>query len=177
MTQIIKRNTTSGKVFEGKIDSRKFIFNDPDSNIITQEINGNMVTFARQSSFSKYMVAHYDITDFWRNPDEAFIISRDDARPIIHIVEHKSQTRAGSVLDKLLCGGKYKEEYIYHFGHQFDIKYTFAVNNWIYTELSLKTPKYKAWREIIKKDDITILNGDSKDYFDKLHKLLFTFDV
>jgi len=93
-----------------------------------KEIDGIKIIFVQQSGFVTYCKKHFDIK-FNRNPDEAFIIKRNEKDFEIKIIEKKNQTVSGTVDSKVYNGVYFKYEYLEYlkqnkkFNFNFDYSY------------------------------------------------------
>lgn len=136
-----------------------------------KEFEDKTIVFASQQKFKKYIKYKYNI-DFWRCPDEAYIIEYKTGRKVIKIVEKKEQNVVGSVETKLWASSILKREYELEFNKsaQFEICYCLCVNNFLKTKLTSTETKYETLMQILTENNITVLFGDDTNYFE-------TFDI
>jgi hypothetical protein len=131
--------------------------------------NNHKIIYLTQTGFRLFFKLKYNI-DVYRNPDEAFLIIKED-KYYIKILEKKNQNVAGSVEDKLKTGLFNKREYEKMFKDNslnFIISYSFCVSNYLKKQLNSNTNKYNNMKEIMAEDNTNIFYGDDDNYFDKL---------
>ena len=129
------------------------------------------ITFIFSNKFKKYMKNKYNINVF-RLPDEAYIIEYNTSRKIIKILEKKEQCVNGSVETKLWASPSLKREYELILNNKFELYYGLCVNEFLKEKLISNKEKYIILNIILKENNINILFGDDKDYFQTLNKWL-----
>ncbi len=108
--------------------------------------------------------------DIFRNPDEAYIIEYKDGKKVIKILEKKNQNSEGSVETKLWAGPSLKREYEIILGNNFDVQYSYTVNDFLKQCILSNKKKYEVLNIILKENDIQVFFGDDEDYFELLNK-------
>ncbi len=166
----------NGKNFEDKTSLEEYllkcnykkIFLSKKNYFLYKTIENICIVFTSQSNFKSYIQHKYNIKIF-RNPDEAFIIENSVGEKFIKILEKKCQNVNGSVETKLWSGSSLKREYQLVLGKDFDIQYIFCVNNFLKEKfLSINIPKYIILNKILEENNIKVLFGEDKNYFDTL---------
>lgn len=164
-----KKTTINGSHFEYKTDNEKHLVNFLKIKIKKRYyLESESCKFFKQSVFKDFIRINYSI-DFWRNPDEAYILNDK----LLLIIEKKNQNTDGTVEDKLWAGVAFKREYEMVFGNIFNIKYIFCVNSFLKEKINSVKEKYITLNRILEENNITVLFGDDEDYFDKLRELIF----
>lgn len=141
---------------------------------LTHTIDHKKITFVSQNGLKTYMKYKYDI-DFFRCPDEAYIIQFDTGKKILKIVEKKEQNVEGSVDLKLWSGPSLKREYELVVGDEFEVYYCFSVNGFLKKKLTSDHKKYIILNTIFKENNITVLFGDDENYFETFDNWLNNF--
>jgi hypothetical protein len=134
---------------------------------LSKKYEDKTVVFVLQNGLKTYMKNKYDI-DIFRYPDEAYIIEYTNCKKVIKILEKKEQTLNRSVETKLWAGPSLKREYELVFGEEFEIFYGFCVSEFLKNKLISKDKKYMILNKILTENNITILFGDDKNYFETL---------
>lgn len=138
--------------------------------------NGVTIIYFKKSGFKKYFEDIFNIKNIYREPDEAFLIIKNNSY-YVKILEKKNQNRDGSIIEKLKTGRFNIKEYelMLNTGEiKFNINYTFCVNKYLENELCKQTEKYINFNKILKEDNINIFYGDNDDYFEKIYKWIIT---
>ena len=136
---------------------------------LSKTFEDKTIVFVLQNGLKMYMKNKYNI-DLFRCPDEAYIIEYTSGRKVIKILEKKEQNVEGSVEDKLLSGPGFKREYEYVLGSEFEVFYGFCVSAFLKNKLISNKEKYTTWNKILNENNIIVLFGNDKDYFE-------TFDI
>ena len=136
---------------------------------LSKTFEDKTIVFVQQKGLKNYLKNIYNI-ELFREPDEAYIIEYTSGRKVIKILEKKEQNVEGSVEDKLLSGPGFKREYEYVLGSEFEVFYGFCVNTFLKNKLISNKNKYTIWNKILNENNIIVLFGDDKDYFE-------TFDI
>jgi len=186
-----KNTNLKGKSFENKTDFQihlgdynKTIINSSKYGYFLQKINEDVYkTFMLQSGFKIFFKKCYDI-DFFRFPDEAFIV-QDNEVMNIYIIEKKEQSVDGSVETKLWSCPSLKREYeiiledkFKELGLKFNIKvhYILCVSKFLEDKFKMEkknlNDKFKILKRILDENDIKVLYGDSESYFEELKTLI-----
>jgi len=108
--------------------------------------------------------------DIFRNPDEAYIIDYKNGKKVIKILEKKNQSGEGSVETKLWAGPSLKREYELVLGNDFEVQYSYTVNDFLKKCILSNKKKYEIFNIILKENDIHVFFGDDEDYFELLNK-------
>ena len=127
------------------------------------------ITYVSQRGLKKYMNAMYNI-DIFRNPDEAYIIEYKNGKKVIKILEKKNQSGQGSVETKLWAGPSLKREYEIILGNNFEVKYSYTVNDFLKQSILSNKKKYEILNIILQENNICVFFGDDEDYFELLNK-------
>jgi len=131
------------------------------------------IIYLTQSGFKTFIKKEFDV-DIYKNPDEAFIIYKND-NYYIKILEKKNQNVAGSVEDKLKTGAFNKREYEIMFNNkQFIISYAFCVSNYLKEKFESKEIKYVNMKQILLEDNIKLFYGDDDNYLDVIYDWVIT---
>lgn len=128
------------------------------------------IIFVKQYSFIAYLKHYYDIEAF-RKPDEAYIYEVNDEIVNIKIIEKKSQYRDGSVETKLWASPSLKREYELIINT--NIEYCLTINKFIADRVLSDELKYKTLDTILDENNIRVLFGDDKNYFETLDDFIF----
>ena len=115
------------------------------------------------------MNTKYNI-DIFRNPDEAYIIDYKNGKKVIKILEKKNQHGEGSVETKLWAGPSLKREYEIVLGNNFEVQYSYTVNDFLKQFILSNKKKYEVLNIILQENDICVFFGDDEDYFELLNK-------
>lgn len=173
----------NGSCFEKTTDNKFFLLNKNYSkNIFTnkklkynyslcKKENNKSITFVMQHGFVTFMKLKYNI-DVFRYPDEAYIIEYSNGTKKILIIEKKDQTVNGSVETKLWSSPSLKREYEIVLGDNFEVHYSLCINDFLQNKLSSIHKKYTSLKQILDEANITILFGNSNDYFISLYNLI-----
>ena len=113
----------------------------------------------------KFFMNHFYKKRINRCPDGAMIFVNGDKK-ILSIIEKKAQNGEGSVDTKLYCGNGFKREYKYYLDDNWDIKYSFVLNDWLKKEFI--SDKKAILRKILEDDDIDVYFGNDSDFKDKI---------
>lgn len=146
---------------------------------LKRKINNIEIIYLTQSGLKTYFKLKHNI-NLYRNPDEVYLIKTDD-KYIVKILEKKEQHREGSVETKLWAGPTLKREYEImlngmtskkekHIQPNFIVEYAYCINNFLSRKFNSNNLKYNILKYILKENNITILHGDRKNYYDKLKK-------
>jgi hypothetical protein len=136
------------------------------------------IIFMLQSGFKTYFKDIYNI-NFFRNPDEAYVIKSKNGITI-KILEKKNQNVDGSVDTKLLAGPSFKDEYELVANDNdskiiFKVEYAFCLSNWFKEQKKKELYKYKILEIILNKSNIKIFYGEDEDYYEKLDSWINDF--
>ena len=96
-------------------------------------------------------------------------------KKVIKILEKKEQNVSGSVETKLWSGPSLKREYEIVLGDEFEVHYGFSVSNFLKDKLTSNEKKYVILNKIFNENNILVLFGDDKDYFEKLDNWINNF--
>jgi hypothetical protein len=171
-----KNTNVNGKSFEDKTDNKKRLlkigYKESIINAKKEKSKYNFylekdnMVYVTQNGFKTFCKKNYNI-DAIRNPDEAYIIKKDN-KTIIKILEKKAQNMEGSVETKLWACIGLKREYEIDFGENFIIEYAFCLSTFLQKKIESNDKKYIILKRILEENNIKILYGDDEDYFDKL---------
>jgi hypothetical protein len=166
----------NGKRFEEYTNSEAYLlhdgfekvcFNKSKKYYLRKIYNDKTIVFTLQNTFKLYVKSEFNINVF-RCPDEAYIIKYNTGNVCIKILEKKNQNVEGSVEMKLWSGPSIKREYELVFDEKYEIIYAFTVNSFLESKLKSDNKKYVILNKILDENNILVLYGDSKDYFDTL---------
>lgn len=73
---------------------------------------------------------------------------------------------AGSVETKLWSGPSLKREYELVLGNEFEVYYGFCVSKFLEKKFTSNEKKYIILNKILEENNITVMFGDSKNYFE-----------
>lgn len=162
----------TGKKFEDKTDNQSILLLAgyvKKNYYLFKSFDYKTITYLTQRGLKKYMNTMYNI-DIFRNPDEAYIIEYKDGKKVIKILEKKNQNSEGSVETKLWAGPSLKREYEIILGNNFDVQYSYTVNDFLKQSILSNKKKYEVLNIILKENDIQVFFGDDEDYFELLNK-------
>jgi hypothetical protein len=134
---------------------------------LSKTFKNKTIHFVVQSGLKTYMKNKYNI-EIFRYPDEAYIIEYTNGKKIIQVLEKKSQKVDGSVETKLWSGPSLKREYELVLGKDFNVFYGFCVNNFLKNKIISNNKKYIILNTILDENNISVLFGDDKNYFEIL---------
>ncbi len=168
-----------GKKFEEKTNNTQrlkemsFIKLPTKYNCLTKSFTDKTITFVTQSGFKKYMKDKYQINNFDRYPDEAYVIDYHNGKKIIiKILEKKAQNVEGSVETKLWASPALKREYEIKLKknklEHFEVSYGLCLSNFLKEKMTSNEEKYEILNEILNENNIDILFGDDDNYFNTL---------
>lgn len=171
-----------GKKFEDKTNNKLRFLDDgyeyiksfkskKEYEYISKTFEDKTIVFVSQNGLKMYMKNKYNI-DLFRCADEAFIIEYNTGKKVIKILEKKEQNVEGSVETKLWSGPSLKREYELMLD-DFEVHYGFCVNEFLKKKLTSNIKKYKILNTIFDENNITVLYGDDKNYFETFDKWLF----
>lgn len=169
-----KNTNHYGISFENKTSNEKRLLESgfkKEKGYLIKKYPDYEVIFVTQSELKNYIKNEYSIKLF-RNPDEAYIIKRNNEKTIIKVIEKKEQRVEGSVETKLWSGPSLKREYSIILGDQFEVEYSFCVNSFLENKMKSNELKYQVLQQILDENQIPILYGDSDDYFENLDNWL-----
>ena len=169
-----------GKIFEEKTNNYKRLldigyieckFKDKSkfNYYLSKIFEDKIIIFTLQNGLKKYMKFKYDI-DIFRCPDEAYIIEYNTGKIDIKILEKKEQNVEGSVETKLWAGTSLKREYELVLGDKFKVYYGFCLSDFLKTKFISQDKKYIILNQIFAENDIIVLYGDDKNYYELLDK-------
>jgi hypothetical protein len=133
---------------------------------LSKTFEDKTIVFVLQNGLKMYMKNKYNIDYLFRCPDEAYIIEYTSGRKVIKILEKKEQNVEGSVEDKLLTGPSFKREYEIVLGTEFEVVYGFCVSEFLQKKLISNKLKYTTLNTILSENNIAVLFGDDKNYFE-----------
>jgi hypothetical protein len=160
-----------GKQFEEQTNNKPrliemgYIYNK-HLNYLSHSEDERSIIYTCQQGLKKYIKHKYNISLF-RNPDEAYIIEYKGNK-IIKILEKKEQRVEGSMETKLWSGPSLKREYELVLGNEFKVDYAFCLSKYLQKKITSNITKYTILNKILEENNITILFGDDKSYFEKL---------
>lgn len=172
----------NGKRFEEYTNSEAYLLNEGFEKItfnkskkyyLRKIYNDKTIVFTLQNTFKLYIKSEFNVNVF-RCPDEAYIITYTTGDICIKILEKKNQNVEGSVEMKLWSGPSIKREYELVFDEKYKIIYAFTVNSFLQSKLESDNKKYVILNKILNENNILVLYGDSKDYFDTLFNWIIT---
>ena len=171
-----------GKKFEAKTNNQIRLLNDGYTRhsftkkpkkaydyYLSKSFEDKTIVFVLQNGLKMYMKNKYNIELFWC-PDEAYIIEYANGKKVIKILEKKEQNVEGSVETKLWSGPSLKREYELVLGDDFKVHYGFCVSEFLKKKLTSNQKKYTILNTILNENNIDVLFGDNKNYFE-------TFDI
>lgn len=129
------------------------------------------VVFIMQNGLKMYMKNKYNI-ELFRCPDEAYIIEYNTGRRVIKIVEKKEQNVDGSVETKLWASPSLKREYEIILGSDFEVHYCLCISQFLEKKITSADKKYIVLNKILDESNISVLFGDSENYFEIFDKWL-----
>lgn len=167
----------TGKKFEDKTNNESVLLLDgyvKKDYYLYKTFDDKTITYVSQRGLKKYMMKKYNI-DIFRNPDEAYIIEYKNGKKVLKILEKKNQNGEGSVETKLWAGPSLKREYEYILGNNFEVQYSYSVNDFLKQCLLSNKAKYEILINVILKEkDICVFFGDDADYFVLLNKWIIS---
>jgi CRISPR/Cas system-associated exonuclease Cas4 (RecB family) len=119
-----------------------------------------------QNGLKTFLRKNYGIDDFFRCPDEAYIMELG-ARRKIKVLEKKEQNVEGSVETKLWGGPALKREYELMLDG-FEVEYAFCVSDFLREKLTSGDKKYSILKTILHESDIQVFYGEDPNYFEDL---------
>jgi len=160
----------NGLSFEIKTSiEKKLLLNNFEKIIINKydyyfEFNKDYkIIYLTQSGFKTFIKKEFNV-DIYKNPDEAFIIYKND-NYYIKILEKKNQ----NVEDKLKIDAFNEREYEMMFNNkQFIISYALCVNNYFEEKFESKGIKYINIKKILLENNIKLFYGDD-NYLDIIY--------
>ena len=162
----------TGKKFEDKTDNLSVLLLAgyvKKDYYLYKSFDDKTITYLSQRGLKKYMNTMYNI-DIFRNPDEAYIIEYKNGKKVIKILEKKNQNGEGSVETKLWAGPSLKREYEIIIVNNFEVQYSYTVNDFLKQCILSNKKKYEVLNIILKENDIAVFFGDDEDYFELLNK-------
>lgn len=167
----------TGKKFEDKTNNESVLLLDgyvKKYYYLYKTFDDKTITYVSQRGLKKYMKKKYNI-DIFRNPDEAYIIEYKNGKKVVKILEKKNQNGEGSVETKLWAGPSLKREYEIILGNNFEVQYSYSVNDFLKQCLLSNKTKYEVlFNIILKENDICVFFGDDTDYFVLLNKWIIS---
>jgi len=143
----------TGKKFEDKTDNLSVLLVAgyvKKDYYLYKSFDDKTITYVSQRGLKKYMNAMYNI-DIFRNPDEAYIIEYKNGKKVIKILE-------------------LKREYEIILGNNFEVKYSYTVNDFLKQSILSNKKKYEVLNIILQENNICVFFGDDEDYFELLNK-------
>lgn len=141
-------------------------------------LRNSKIIYVSQSGLKMYVKQKYGIT-LYRNPDEAYIIKKDESQIIIKILEKKEQHREGSVEIKLWAGPSLKREYeiiLANCAHNFVVEYAYCVNKFLLEKFKSNNKKYNILGQILDENHIVVLCGDEPDYQESIERWILSLN-
>lgn len=173
----------SGKIFELKTNNenrliekgfiRKKINPSKYGYYLSLQRNDTEIIYASQNGMRLFIEQEYG-KELFRYPDEAYLIRHTSNissiywKPILKILEKKSQYSLGSADTKLWSGPVLKREYEWMLGPGFEVHYAFCLNSYLFRHLCSDIPKYIFLRKVLEENNIPIFWGNSDHYFESL---------
>ena len=136
---------------------------------LSKTLEDKTIVFVLQSGLKNYMKNKYNI-DLFRCPDEAYIIEYTSGRKVIKILEKKAQKGDAAVETKLWSGPSLKREYELVLGVNFEVIYGFCISEFLQNKIVSNKQKYTILNTIFNENNIAVLFGDDKNYFESLDK-------
>jgi len=134
---------------------------------LSKTVEDKTIVFVLQNGLKMYMKKKYNI-EMFRYPDEAYIIEYTSGRKVIKILEKKEQNVNGSVETKLWSGPSLKREYELVLNGVFEVFYGFCISAFLKNKLISNEKKYVILNTILDENNIAVLFGDDKNYFEIL---------
>lgn len=176
-----KNTNLHGKKFEDLTDNAKYLklkgyeekrINKTKYGYYLYKIyDDKEVFFVCQKGLRNLLKEKYNFTIF-RDPDEAYIVIKENTKPKLFIVEKKEQNVEGSVEIKLWAASSLRWEYNRVTEETFDVEYIFCLSNFYKKKFESTEKKYELLLEKFRLDNIQFLYGSDLDYQDKLEKLI-----
>lgn len=172
-------NTTkNGTKFEKLLDNKsrflqtgfeKVSFVDkPSAYYLKRKTTDRTEFYVRQNAFNILMHEQLNIPtkNLAMRPDEAFVIIFDAPvkKPIVRILEIKSQKVAGSVDEKLLAGYSRRELYRLSLGNFIEVEFAFSVSKFLQDSLQRRIGKNKFILDLLISQQITVFFAEEPDY-------------
>lgn len=134
---------------------------------LTKTFCDKTIVFVLQNGLKMYMKNKYNI-ELFRCPDEAYIVEYNTGKKVIKIVEKKEQNVDGSVETKLWASPSLKREYEIALGHEFEVQYCLCVSGFLEKKMTSGDKKYAILNRILSENNISVLFGDTEQYFETL---------
>ena len=142
------------------------------------------IIYLAQGGLNNYFMKNHKIK-VHRNPDEAYLIKKNDNSFVLKILEKKYQNVEGSVIDKLQTYMVMIEEYKYILKTlNITISYAYCLSKFLQQKLDCNeenmtsaNQKFVVWNQNFKKNSIEILYGEDIDYFTKLNAWINDFAI
>jgi hypothetical protein len=165
-----------GKKFEEKTNNESILLNNKyikttlskkvNDYYLSKTFDDKIIIFLLQNGLKTYMKNKYNILLF-RCPDEAYIIEYNTCKKVIKILEKKNQNVEGSVDTKLWAGPSLKREYELVLGEDWEVHYGLCVSEFLQKKFN-SNKKYTILNTILNENNIDVLFGDDKNYFEIL---------
>jgi hypothetical protein len=172
------KTNINGKNWEYITSNVKNLLNygyKPLNNYLVIEQNNVVIRFFTQGQLKQFILSTYGLT-ICRNPDEEYLIQRNNGQIILKILEKKYQNVDGSVEDKLLTGNQIKREYMMTLESlNVDVSYAYCLSGFLEKKIKSNKGKFIIWNKLFLQDEITILYGENDDYFVKLNEWINNF--
>jgi hypothetical protein len=159
----------NGKKFEEKANNQQRLLEDgyvKKDGYLSKTFEDKTIYFVLQGELKTFLENKYKVYNIFRKPDEAYIIEYKSGRKVIKILEKKTQNCEGSVETKLWSGPSLKREYEIVLGKEFEVVYGFCVSEFLKNKLISNINKYAILNEILSENNIAVLFGDDKNYFE-----------
>jgi hypothetical protein len=118
------------------------------------------IVYLTQNGLKLYFDSFFSKT-MCRCPDEAYLIIDSILPPTLKILEKKSQSKEGSVEDKLGLGHYMKSEYQYCLGNTFKVEYAFLLCPFLAQKYKSEEKKFQHIRQFNEQNGIKVFFGDN----------------
>ena len=149
---------------------------------LTKKYESYECIYLTQGGLKRYFRKNHSI-EMHRNPDEAYLIKKNDGTLVLKVLEKKFQNVEGSVIDKLQTYMVMIQEYKRVLKTlNVTISYAYCLSPFLKNKLDCcrenvtpQNQKFVIWNELFDENSIGILYGGDEDYFVKLNSWINDF--
>jgi hypothetical protein len=146
------------------------------SGYLIKKYESHECIYLTQGELKRYFRNNHGI-EMHRNPDEAYLIKKNDGSLVLKVLEKKFQNVEGSVIDKLQTYMVMIQEYKRVLKTlNVSISYAYCLSPFLKKKLdccraniTAQNQKFVIWNELFDENNIGIFYGGDDDYFEKLN--------
>jgi hypothetical protein len=137
------------------------------SNLVYKTYPDYKLYCCSKNSFKQFVGTQFK-KEMYREPDDAFIVIKQNGPTKVYIIEKKTQNQSGTIDEKLFAVNYYLADYKLNFGSGFEIIYILCLSSYLWNCIENpknKNGRYNKWKNYkqLISPEIKLINGDN-DY-------------